>query len=121
MIGEEKTSDRGQMETIDQELLDETVQRLVTALDPLAIYLYGSHAYGQPHRHSDVDLFIVIQDSSLSAHRRAVVAYRALRGLFVPVEIKVVTRAEFEQRLEWQSSIERVVQEKGRVLYEAGL
>jgi predicted nucleotidyltransferase len=109
------------MKTLDQQLLDETVYRLVAALDPVAIYLYGSHAYGQPHEHSDVDLFIVIETSALSAHQRAVAAYRALRGLFVPAEIKVVTRAEFEERLQWQSSLARIVHEKGKVLYEAGL
>jgi hypothetical protein len=41
--------------------------------------------------------------------RRAVEAYRALRGLFLPAEIKVVTQAEFERRSQWLSSIERVV------------
>jgi hypothetical protein len=46
-------------------------------------------------------------------------AYRALRGLFLPTEIKVVTREEFERRAQWLSSIEHVVQEKGRVLYAA--
>jgi len=109
------------MRTIDLALLDETVRRIVAALDPVAIYLYGSHAYGQPHKDSDIDLFIVVDESPLLPHQRAVAAYRALRGLFLPVEVKVATRAEFEQRAQWQSSIERVVQEKGRVLYEAGV
>ena len=85
----------------------------------MAIYLYGSHAYGQPHEHSDVDLFVIVNESSLLPHQRTVAAYRALRGLFLPAEVKVVTRAEFEQRVQWQSSIERVVQERGKVLYEA--
>ena len=107
------------MKTIDPKLLDETIRRLVVALKPVAIYLYGSHAYGQPHEHSDVDLFVIVNESSLLPHQRAVAAYRALRGLFLPAEVKVVTRAEFEQRVQWQSSIERVVQEKGKVLYEA--
>ena len=101
------------MKTIDQELLQETVQRIVVALRPEAIYLYGSHAYGHPHEDSDVDLFVVVHDSSLPPHKRAIEAYRALRGLFLPAEVKVVTRAEFERRGQWLSSIERVVREKG--------
>ena len=107
------------MKTIDQELLDETVRRIVTALQPKTIYLYGSHAYGQPHQDSDVDLFVVVGDSELPPHRRAVAAYRALRGLFLPAEVKVVTRAEFERRARWSSSIERAVLDKGKVLYES--
>ena len=107
------------MRTIDRELLDETVRRIAVALQPEAIYLYGSHAYGHPHEDSDVDLLIVVRDSSLPAHKRALEAYRALRGLFLPAEVKVVTRAEFERRAGWLNSIERVVREKGKVLYES--
>jgi predicted nucleotidyltransferase len=108
------------LRTIDQKLLNETVRRIVAALEPDAIYLYGSHAYGQPHRDSDVDLFVVVNDSALSPHERAVAAYRALRGLFLPAEVKVVTRTEFERRARWHSSIERIVRDKGKVLYESG-
>ena len=107
------------MRTIDQKLLNETVQRIVAALQPEAIYLYGSHAYGQPHQDSDVDLFVVVSDSVLPPHRRAVAVYRALRGLFLPAEVKVATRAEFERRAQWHSSVERIVSDKGRVLYES--
>ncbi|MFH1084597.1 MAG: nucleotidyltransferase domain-containing protein [Chloroflexota bacterium] len=106
------------MKTIDRELLDETVRRIVAALQPEAIYLYGSHAYGQPHQDSDVDLFVVVSASELPPHKRAVAAYRALRGLYLPAEVKVATRAEFERRAQWQSSIERIVLDKGRLLYE---
>lgn len=89
---------RSDMKTIDKELLDETVKRIVTALQPKAIHVYGSHAYGQPHQDSDVDLFVVVRDSELPLHRRAVVAYRTLHGLFLPAEVQVVTEAELERR-----------------------
>ena len=107
------------MQTIDPVLLEETVQRLVSALQPEKIYLYGSHAYGQPHSDSDIDLLVVVNQSDLPSHKRAVEAYRALRGLFLPAEIKVVTQAEFERRTRWLNSIERVVEEKGKMLYES--
>lgn len=107
------------MKEIDSGLLKEAIQRLVARLQPERIYLYGSHAYGQPHEDSDVDLLIVVDESDLPTHKRAVEAYRALRGLFLPAEIKVVTQAEFEKRAQWASSIERVVEEKGKILYES--
>lgn len=106
------------MKAIDPKLLEEAVQRIVEALRPELIYLFGSHAYGQPHEDSDVDLFVVVQDSTLPLRKRAVKAYRALRGLFLAAEVKVMTRAEFERRAEWLSSIERVVREKGKILYD---
>ena len=35
------------MKILHATLLDEIVRRIVTALQPETIYLYGSHAYGQ--------------------------------------------------------------------------
>lgn len=107
------------MKKIDPGLLDEIVRRVVAVLHPEEIYLYGSHAYGRPREDSDVDLFIVVRDSSLPPHKRSIEVYRALRGLFLPAEIKVLTRTEFERRMQWLTSIERVIKEKGKVLYES--
>lgn len=106
------------MKKIDPAVLAEVTQRLIAALQPKTIYLYGSHAYGKTHEDSDVDLLIITAESPLPAHRRAIPAYRALRGLFFPAEIKVVTQEEFAERSQWISSIERVAKEKGQVLYE---
>ena len=107
------------MKTVDPALLEKAVRRIVAVLHPEAIYLYGSHAYGEPHEDSDVDVLIVVGDSSSSPRKSAILAYGALRGLFLPVEVKVVPRAEFERRAQWLSSIERVVSRKGKVLYES--
>lgn len=106
------------MKVIDARLLDEIVQRIVAALQPQGIYLYGSHAYGRPHEDSDVDLLIVVRESARSPRESAIEVYRALRGFCVPVEVKVVTQREFERRVRWLSSIERVVKEKGKLLYD---
>jgi predicted nucleotidyltransferase len=105
------------MKTVDPNVLEEAVRRIVRVLHPESVYLYGSHAYGEPGEHSDVDLFVVVQDSSLPPHKRAIQAYRALRGLLLPVDVRVSTRAEFERRAKWLSAIERIVKEKGKVLY----
>jgi predicted nucleotidyltransferase len=64
------------MKTIDQGPLDETGRRIVAAFQPQTIYLYGSHAYGQPHQDSDLDLLVVVRDSAPSPHRRAVAEFR---------------------------------------------
>jgi len=99
--------------------MNEIVQRLVNALHPEKIYLFGSYAYGQPNDDSDVDLLIVVNDSDLPIRMKTVESYRALRGLLVPAEIKVVAQTVFEKRSQWLNSIERVVAEKGKLLYES--
>ena len=106
------------MKTLEPYALQEAIRRIVSEMQPEQIYLYGSHAYGQPHRDSDVDLLVVLSEATLPPHKRARVAYHALRGLFFPAEIKVVTREEMTRRLQWHSSIEKVAVEKGRLLYE---
>ena len=105
------------MKVLHAALLEEIVRRIVAVLQPETIYLYGSHAYGQPHEDSDVDLLVVLREATRSGHEGAVEAYRALRGLGVPAEVQVVTRREFERRAQWLSSVERVAKEKGRILY----
>ena len=105
------------MKTLDRELLEEAIRRITVAVHPEAIYLYGSHAYGQPDDDSDVDMFVVVGDTSILTRQIAIDAYRALRGLFLPAEIKVACRSEFERRGKWLNSIERVVKEKGVLLY----
>jgi predicted nucleotidyltransferase len=45
-----------------RKVLDEAVQRIVEIADPQAVILFGSHAEGRSHPHSDFD-FVVIVDS----------------------------------------------------------
>jgi uncharacterized protein len=107
------------MKKIESALLEKAIQRLVSALHPERIYLYGSHAYGQPHENSDIDLLIVVDQPDLSIYDMTVEGYRALRGLFFPAEINVVTQSEFNERSHWFSSIESTVSKKGQILYES--
>lgn len=108
------------MSVLRKNILDAAVNRIVDAIDPERIYLYGSHCYGVPNKDSDVDLLIVISEDYGGHKRRkiAVDAYRSLKGMDFPAEIKVVTANQFEERSSWLSTIERVVKKKGRLLYE---
>ena len=99
--------------------LDEAVKRVVDALHPVRVYLFGSHAYGNPHAHSDVDLFAVVHESGVPSYKRAMEAYKALSGLCLPVEVHVRTEAEFEHRSQAKTSLERAIKEKGKPVYVA--
>ncbi|MCH8165045.1 MAG: nucleotidyltransferase domain-containing protein [Planctomycetes bacterium] len=102
-----------------EQLLAEITRRLRDALQPSAIYLYGSWAYGQPHRDSDLDLLVVVADSALGFFERSALAYRALRGIGVALDVQVYTDNEFGQRAALPVSFERTVRTKGRLLYAA--
>lgn len=96
--------------------LAEIIARLRQEFTPVAIYLYGSYAYGTPGPHSDVDLLIVIEDSPIDPYARDARAYLTLGDIPVPVDLQIYTRAEFEQRAALPVSFERTVARKGRRL-----
>ncbi len=100
-------------------LLDEIRNRLVEAIHPLAIYLYGSYAYGIPGENSDIDLLIVVDAPKQQTLQFMTHAYLALQGLKVPVEINVVSSESFNRRRHWKASVERDAVEKGVPLYAA--
>ena len=65
---------------IDDTVLNEIVRRLVEAVDPDRIILFGSRARGDARPDSDIDL-LIIKDTDQPSYRRAIPAYRALTGM----------------------------------------
>jgi uncharacterized protein len=98
-------------------LLNQITQKLVTALKPEQIILFGSYAYGEPNEDSDVDLLVIVSQSDEPRYRRAHQAYKALRGLGIPKDILVMTRAEVEYKVNVPSSLVNQVPSQGKVLY----
>jgi len=107
------------MKEISQELLDEIVRRLVETLKPERIYLFGSHAYGTPNRHSDLDFLVVVPDDAGDPDKLAVQARHALWGLLVSVDILVYHHREMDKWAPVRCSLPHTVVKKGRILYAA--
>jgi len=105
------------MKRISTELLEDIVKRLVDGLHPEKIILFGSHAYGDPHEASDIDLLIVVSESDAPRHHRARKAYSYLWGLTAPTELMVLTSAEMEQAASIPTSLVNHALQRGRVLY----
>lgn len=93
------------------------VRRLVDALHPERIYLFGSRARGDARPESDYDLLVVVDRSSEPSHRRAQAGYRALRGIMLPLDLLVWTRSEFERQLPAAASLAATVCREGQLLY----
>jgi predicted nucleotidyltransferase len=100
-----------------KELLPEAVGRIVSALHPEKIVLFGSYAYGEPTDDSDVDLLIVLDQPGSRAERYLAVA-SLLRPRRFPVDLIVRTPAEIEQALAHGDFFIRDILSRGRVLYE---
>lgn len=99
------------------EQLDAAVQRLVAALRPERIYLFGSRARGDADQDSDFDLLVVVPEvvgSPYRLHRRA---YDVLGELGAPVDVLVVSRARFERQRGVVASLPATVEREGHLLY----
>jgi len=105
--------------TVTQELLQEVVNRIVEALHPEKIVLFGSWAYGTPTPDSDVDL-LVIMETDASYVERYLAVSRLLRPRPFPVDILVKTPEEIATALKEGDFFIREIFTKGKVLYERG-
>ncbi len=103
------------VKTVDESLLEEVVRRIVAAVRPEKIILFGSYAYGTPGPNSDL---LIIMSSDLPQHKRAALVYRALAGLVIPKDVVVYTPEEVEAWREVPRAFITEIVRKGKVLYD---
>ena len=92
-------------------ILHEFLRRIVDAVDPAKIILFGSYAYGTPHMDSGIDI-LVIMETDRPRHKRSVAINRALAGLLIPKDILVDDWKDVPQAFVTQ------VLKKGVVIYD---
>jgi uncharacterized protein len=100
-------------------ILDQIVQRLVSAFQPRRIYLFGSQARGDAGPDSDFDVLLVLDELKDQRWRVSQDAYLALRGIPAAIDVVVWPTAEFDQRLAARASLPATVSREGRLLYAA--
>ena len=104
---------------VGPETFSEIVRRIRSVADPRKIVLFGSRARGNHRPDSDIDL-LVIEDSPLPRHRRAIRLYAALADLPLDVDTEVVvyTPAEVEEWHNAGAAFVTTALREGTVLYE---
>ncbi len=105
--------------TATDPVLAEMVRRLVTALRPTAIYLFGSRARAEETPDSDYDLLVVVPHSDQPRHRRDQEAFRLLCGVGASKDVLVLTREEFDRKRAVVCSLPATVLREGVQLYAA--
>lgn len=100
-------------------VVEQIVRRLVSALSPERIYLFGSQARGDAGPDSDYDFLVVVHSSTLPRYRRDQVAFAALLGVGVSKDVLVLTHDEFEQQRTVVCSLPATVEREGMLLYAA--
>ncbi|MBI1817794.1 MAG: nucleotidyltransferase domain-containing protein [Deltaproteobacteria bacterium] len=103
--------------TVSEGILQEIVRRIVEAVRPEKIILFGSAARGEMGPDSDVDLLVV----KAGVDRRAVaqLLYRRLAGVGVAKNILVVTPGDVERHKDNIGLVISPALREGRVIYAA--
>ena len=99
--------------------LARVLDALVRALRPERIDVFGSHARGTAAATSDVDLAVIVAASDEPGHRRDQAAYAAIGWHRLPLDLLVLTRAEFEGWRAVAGTLAATVAGEGRLLYAA--
>lgn len=100
-------------------VVGEIVRRLVLAYHPEVLYLFGSAARGERGADSDYDLLLVVPDNASTERLRARLAYEALWGIGVAVDVLVWRRTAFDESAQVATSLPASVLREGILLHAA--
>jgi len=98
--------------------LEDLIRKIVAAVHPLRIILFGSAARNETGPDSDLDVLVVMPDGT---HRRhtAQYLYREIRGITTPFDLLVATPSDLEWHRDNPGLIYREILRAGRTVYAA--
>ena len=103
-----------------KKMIGMVVEKIKAAYKPEKIILFGSYAYGDPHRDSDIDLLIIKETDERPIDRRMIVRrIVADPERRVPLGILVLTPGEVQNRLNIGDQFISEILDKGEILYAA--
>ncbi len=104
------------MQPITDEIIQEIKNRIVKGAHPDKIILFGSYAYGNPMKDSDLDL-LVIMPSNEPMHKRVLQIRKLLSDFRIPKDIIVYTPEEVEIWKDASAAFITSIIRTGKVIY----
>ncbi len=101
---------------VDEKVLEEIVKRIVEAVAPEKIILFGSAARGEMGPDSDLDLLVV--KACDRPREEARIIRRKLIGIAMPIDVLVETPEHLEEHKDTIGYIYRPALREGKVIYE---
>jgi predicted nucleotidyltransferase len=102
----------------DETIFADIVRRIVEAVNPERIILFGSGARGKMGPNSDID-FSVIKPGKFNRWQLTTAIYRHLRGKGAPVDVVLVTPEEVKLYGDSPYLVIRPALREGKVVYGA--
>lgn len=103
---------------VEKSKLDELVRRIVEAVHPLRIILFGSAARGDMREGSDIDVMVVMPEGTNRRETEGQL-YIKMLGMMVAIEIVVATPGDLERYGDTKGFIYRTVVREGKDIYVA--
>ena len=103
-------------QSVTSEVLNQIIKRLVALAAPVKIILFGSNARGEAQLDSDLDLLIVEKEVA-DPYDEVLRLDRALRDFMLPLDLVVVSEAQFERYAQVPGTIYYRSLKEGRILY----
>ena len=93
------------------------LSRIIDAMRPEQIWLFGSRARGGARPMSDWDLLVVLPDDATEDELDLMHAWQTVRDLRIPADVIPVRRSEFEEARDHAGTLVRTVVAEGRQIY----
>jgi predicted nucleotidyltransferase len=98
--------------------LQRLVHRVVEAMNPLEVWLFGSRAEHRARPTSDYDLLVVMPDGTPDTELDPMQAWRLGWEVRVTADIIPCTRSEFDEEKNELDSLPRAAMLRGQKIYE---
>jgi predicted nucleotidyltransferase len=102
---------------ITDELLRDIAERIVDALAPEQVILFGSYAEERATADSDLDL-LVVTERSLSREEQLTQVQDLFRDMLLPVQVITISQQTFEETRDVVGGIAYPASKYGRIIYE---
>ena len=108
------------MDAAVQEELNKLKKLIVNAIPVEQIYLFGSYAYGKPHKDSDLDLFVILKDEVPLRDIEAAIKIRLAISEYqsMPLDLLVIKKSRYLE-LKTAPTVERKISREGILIYGA--
>ena len=101
---------------VDEQAIEELVRRIVEAVHPLRIILFGSAARGEMGPHSDIDVMVVMPEETDRLGTAGLI-YTQLGDITAAVDILVATPGDLHRYARTRGLIYHNVVREGRDIY----
>ena len=97
----------------------------LSKLDPYLVLLFGSYAYGTPHKDSDIDLLVVTNDNYIPNFNEHSQLYLKISKEIRPIKKQIAidlivhTLPMYQKFIEQNSLFALEITTKGKIIYES--